>query len=75
LSDPSAAVTPADEHTPPGWPFVILQIAAVMTFAAEQPTQAFTPPAELDPGELAWFLETKDHRRWQAIETNFGDRA
>ncbi|HEY6786560.1 MAG TPA: hypothetical protein VI365_04540 [Trebonia sp.] len=55
MSDPAAAVTPADEHTPPGWPF--------------------TPPAELDPGELAWFLETKDHRRWQAIETNFGDRA
>ena len=25
---------------------------------AEQPAQAFTPPAELSPSELAWFLET-----------------
>jgi len=42
---------------------------------AEQPTQAFTPPAELNPRELAWFLETNDHRRWPAIETKFGNRA
>lgn len=42
---------------------------------AERSTQAFTPPAELNPGDLAWFLETKDHRRWRAIETKFGERA
>ncbi|HEX3960367.1 MAG TPA: hypothetical protein VHZ03_27645 [Trebonia sp.] len=71
MSDPAAAVTPADEHTPPGWPFVILRITAVMTFAAEQPTQAFTPPAELNPGELAWFLETKDHLRKRPVSCEF----
>jgi hypothetical protein len=42
---------------------------------AEQPAQAFTPPPELNPRELGWFLETRDYRRWQAIETKFGDRA
>src|ERR1700761_4430380 len=34
VSDAVAAVTPAEEHTAPGWPFVTLQIAAVMMFAA-----------------------------------------
>jgi hypothetical protein len=42
---------------------------------AKQPVQAFAPPAELNAMELAWFLETEDHRRWQAAETKFGGRA
>jgi hypothetical protein len=42
---------------------------------AGQPTQAFASPAELNSQELAWFLETKDYRRWQAIEKRFGERA
>jgi hypothetical protein len=62
-----AARIPVDRKGRPGWREADL--------VAEQPTQAFMPPAELNPRELAWFFETKDHRRWQAIETKFGDRA
>src|ERR1700737_1730574 len=67
-TDPEGAVrVPVDRKGRPGWREADL--------VAEQPAQAFTPPAELNPRELPWFLETKDHRRWQAIETKFGDRA
>src|SRR5260370_4371099 len=66
--DPEGAVrVPVDRKGRPSWREADL--------VAEQATRAFTPPAELNPSELAWFLETKDHRRWQAIETKFGDRA
>ena len=66
--DPEGTVrVPVDRRGRPGWREADL--------VAEQPTRAFTPPAELNPSELAWFLGTKDHRRWQAIETKFGDRA
>ena len=66
--DPEGEVrVPVDHKGRPGWREADL--------VAEQATRAFTPPAELNPGELAWFLGTKDHRRWQAIETKFGDRA
>jgi len=58
---------PLDRKGRPGWREADL--------VAEQPAQAFTPPAELSSKELAWFLETKDHRRWRAVETKFGDRA
>lgn len=61
------ARVPVDRKGRPGW--------GEADLVAEQPTQAFTPPAELNPSDLAWFLGTKDHRRWQAIETKFGDRA
>jgi hypothetical protein len=66
--DPEGEVSvPVDRKGRPAWRKADL--------VAEEPAQAFTPPAELSPSELAWFLETKDHRRWQAIETKFGDRA
>jgi len=66
--DPEGAVSvPVDRKGRPSWREADL--------VSEQPEEAFTPPAELNTRELAWFLETKDHRRWQAIETKFSDRA
>jgi hypothetical protein len=41
---------PLDRKGRPGWREADL--------VAEQPAQAFTPPAELNSKELAWFLET-----------------
>jgi hypothetical protein len=54
-----AVRVPVDRKGRPGWREADL--------VAEQPTQAFTPPVELNPRELARFLETRDHRRWCAF--------
>jgi len=58
---------PVDRKGRPAW--------GEADLVAGRPAMAFTPPPELDRRDLSWFLQTKDHRRWQAIETKFGDRA
>jgi hypothetical protein len=54
---------PRDHKRRPSW--------QQLDLVAGQPTQAFASPAGLNSQELAWFLETKDYRRWQAIEKRF----